>query len=135
MHEILVPFAAADLIDRIAILQVRLETNGNDIRYGSTARQKALLDRLASRVLPDDPDLQRMGRNLYDARYDLYIIEEDLRACDDRAEFGTAFIALTRAFLASRDALDAIKSEIDDHLCKPLLARHDLSAQKALRDT
>ena len=134
MNEILVPLAAADLIDRIVVLQLQIETAVHGQQDGRIIRQKKILDRLASRVLPDDPDLHRMQRNLYNARCDLLAIEEDLRACDERAEFGVPFVALTRAFLASRDALDHVMTELRDHLTKPLLLNEEYAGIHGSRD-
>ncbi|WP_106746716.1 hypothetical protein [Yoonia maritima] len=125
MNEILVPLAAADLIDRIALLQLQIDNGAGECTNGAAVRQKNLLDRLAHRVLPDDVELHRMRLHLYEARCDLYAIEEDLRACDERAEFGVPFVALTRAFLASRDALEDAKAELRDHLSKPLLINEE----------
>jgi hypothetical protein len=123
MNDILVPLAAADLIDRIVVLQLRIETGMNDRQHAVTARQKALLDRLADRILPRDDELGRIWGRLYTARRDLYVLEEDLRACDERGEFGVPFVALTRALLAARDTLDVVRSEIDAHLGAPLLPK------------
>ena len=133
MNEILVPLAAADLIDRIVVLQLRLETTVTDHQHATTARQKALLDRLADRILPHDPELRRIWGRLYETRRDLYTLEEDLRACDERGEFGLPFVTLTRALLAARDTLDLVRSEIDLHLGAPLLANAgNISAHNAL---
>ena len=121
MNEILVPLAAADLIDRIVVLQLRLEMTVPDQQHAATVRQKALLDRLADRILPHDPELRCIWGRLYASRRDLYTLEEDLRACDERGEFGVPFVALTRALLAARDTLDAVRSDIDAHLGAPLL--------------
>jgi hypothetical protein len=134
MNEILVPLAAADLIDRIVVLQLRLETGMNDQIHTVTARQKALLDRLADRILPRDAELCNIWGRLYAARRDLYVLEEDLRACDERGEFGVPFVALTRAFLAARDALDAVRCEIDAHLGAPLLAKGGYACAQEVLD-
>ncbi|SFR52006.1 hypothetical protein SAMN04488005_2497 [Yoonia tamlensis] len=134
MNEILVPLAAADLIDRIVVLQLRLETAAHDSDYGVTVRQKALLDRLAERILPQDVELQRLWGRLYAARCDLYVLEQDLRACDERGEFGVPFVALTRALLAARDTLDTVRSEIDAQLGAPLLVNDQLARAQEVLD-
>ncbi|WP_052700846.1 hypothetical protein [Loktanella sp. S4079] len=134
MNEILVPLAAADLIDRIVTLQLRIETSAIHAQDDPIMRQKNLLERLAHRVLPDDPEIRRIRRDLYEARCDLHAIEEDLRACDERADFGVAFIALTRALLASTDALEEVMTELRDHLTKPLLMNEEYAGLHGLRD-
>ncbi|MDO6591415.1 hypothetical protein DS901_09940 [Loktanella sp. D2R18] len=134
MNDILVPLAAADLLDRIVVLQLRLETGAHEQHHSVTARQKALLDRLADRILPRDDELGRIWGRLYAARRDLQALEEDLRACDERGEFGVPFVALTRAFLAARDALDAIRAEIDTHLGAPFVPKGSVLFEQEVAD-
>ncbi|MCG3269085.1 gluconate 2-dehydrogenase subunit 3 family protein [Yoonia sp. I 8.24] len=134
MNNILVPLAAADLIDRIVVLQLRLEIGVHDQHHAATARQKALLDRLADRILPRDDELGRIWGRLYTARRDLHTLEEDLRACDERGEFGVPFVALTRALLAARDGLDAIRAEIDAHLGAPFAPKGGVLCEQEVVD-
>ncbi len=134
MNNILVPLAAADLIDRIVVLQLKLETEVHDQHHAATARQKALLDRLADRILPRDDELGRIWGRLYTARRDLHALEEDLRACDERGEFGVPFVALTRALLAARDTLDAIRAEIDAHLGAPFVPKGGVLCEQEAAD-
>lgn len=108
MNEILVPLAAVDLIDRLAVLTLASE-NGGD---GSVLQQRDILRRTIDRVLPADDELCALRTGLYEAYADLETLRGDLRRCEDLSDFGPGFVALTRSYLEILNQRDQIKSDI-----------------------
>ncbi len=108
MNEILVPLAAVDLIDRLAVLTLASE-NGGD---GSVSQQRDILRRTIDRILPADDELCALRTDLYEAYADLETLRGDLRRCEDLSDFGPGFVALTRSYLEILDQRDQIKSDI-----------------------
>jgi hypothetical protein len=113
MNEILVPADPADLIDRIIVLQLRIDATDDPAERGDLRRKLALLSRLADRIMPPDDVLNDLTRQLKAARRDQTSLVVDLRACDARKDYGIAFVALSRALLAAMTSAEAARDGIN----------------------
>lgn len=116
MNDILVPVDPADLIDRIIVLQLRVEAVSDPQQRAAMLCQHDLLSRLAARILPADPLMTRLTAQLGTARSDLFHVVRDLRESDGRKDYGVAFIALSQSMLAALGAVDDAKAAINLHL-------------------
>lgn len=114
MHDILVPADPADLIDRIIVLQLRIETTDDPALKSDLTGKHAVLVRLADRIMPPDDELAGWMLQLGAARRDLLSLGRDLRACDRRHDYGIAFVALSQAMLAAMQAADDARDGIND---------------------
>lgn len=115
MNDILVPTNPAELIDQIIDLQLRIAAAGPR-QPSDLLRRREVLSRLAARIMPPDEELAQLTEHLVTARSDLFNLTQDLRACDARNDYGTAFVALSQSLLAAMAALDAAKAAINDHV-------------------
>lgn len=134
MNEVLVPISVGDLIDRMAVLDLQTTCAVDTVHQAALRSKKALLDRLAERVLPKDPTFCALRQDLHAVRVDLRAIEQDLRACEERSDFGTAFVALAQAFFVSQDVLDRIKSDINDCVVHFEMSQNATQTFSQLRD-
>lgn len=127
MKDILVPATPADLISQIIDLQVQIDSAIDSGQRHALLRKQAMLRRLAGRVLPSDDRLGQLTLHLAAARRDIHALTADLRACDDRKDYGVGFIALTQALLAAQTAAHHAFAAINAHLAPtaPLAMRSD----------
>ena len=113
MNEILVPTGLADLVDQMIILQGKTDAATDPVNRRILAQRLNLMQRIASRVLPQDPSFDDLRRAVVAARRDLMQLEADLCASEVRSDFGVAFVALARAYLQAQHDLDACKLALD----------------------
>ncbi|SEW41437.1 hypothetical protein SAMN04488515_2829 [Cognatiyoonia koreensis] len=113
MKEILVPTAPGELIDKLTILRLKSEKITDDAKLANVRHEQAVLQRIADAALPDIDALAALADQLYDINADLWVIEDDIRACEARGDFGAGFIGLARAVYVTNDERARIKKEIN----------------------
>lgn len=128
MKEILVPTAPGELIDKLTILQLKSEKITDPEKLKNVRHEQTTLQKTADDALPQSAELQALWGRLYDVNADLWVIEDDIRACEARGDFGAGFIGLARAVYVTNDQRAAIKKEIN------ILLGSDLIEEKSYYD-
>ncbi|MCW2236353.1 tetratricopeptide repeat protein [Azospirillum canadense] len=96
---ITVAVGPGELLDRITTLELRLaDTDDAAIRHSLEA-DLAALERSAACHLPATTDLRALRAQLAGLNAELAAIEEALRECEERQDFGPRFVGLARAGL------------------------------------
>lgn len=113
MTEILVPTSPGELIDKLTILQLKAEQITDAAKLVNVHHEQQVLSRIADAALPQSADLLALWQDLYRINGDLWVIEDDIRVCEARSDFGPAFIALARAVYVTNDERAAIKKRIN----------------------
>ncbi len=116
MSEILVPVSFGELLDKIAILQIKSERISD---AGKLANVRKELEALTStwmahpaaqdNVLELRAALKAVNERLWD-------IEDDIRQCERRQDFGAEFVRLARAVYFENDDRARIKKDINQAL-------------------
>jgi hypothetical protein len=114
MKTILLEVGAGELLDRFSILEIKArraqsEPQGSRIRreLGDVRRAVEGAGLLAS-------DFESVLTELRDVNSALWEIEDDIRDCDTRHDFGARFIDLARAVYTTNDRRSRLKRQIDD---------------------
>jgi len=106
MHDIRIPVSIGELIDKITILEIKLEQLQGEA-LGHVERELGLLrDVLAATGLTIDPEL---WRDLAAINRALWRIEDDIRELERLGSFGDAFIGLARSVYRSNDRRAQLK--------------------------
>ncbi|MBI1417271.1 MAG: hypothetical protein GC146_08625 [Limimaricola sp.] len=113
MTEILLPTAPGELIDKLTILRLKAERMTDEAKLRHVRHEMAALQNVADRALPALPALAPLWEDLYRINAALWQIEDDIRACEARQDFGPAFVRLARAVYQTNDRRAAIKREIN----------------------
>lgn len=121
MNDILVPTSPGELIDKLTILRIKSEEITDPAKLANVRREFEMLSRTADHALPDDIHLRHLSEELYRINRDLWAIEDDIRACEARGDFGPAFIALARAVYVTNDERARVKKDINQHLGSALV--------------
>ena len=113
MSEILVPVSFGELLDKIAILQIKSERIADPAKLANVRRELDALNATwgahpASRV--EIGDLLDALRKVNEALWD---IEDDIRDKERAREFDQEFIRLARAVYVTNDERARVKKEIN----------------------
>ena len=129
MDVILVPTAPGELIDKLTILRLKGEKITDTAKLVNVRHEQKVLSQIAERTLPDSDALKQLWDQLYKINGELWVIEDDIRACEARNDFGPGFIALARAVYVTNDQRAAVKKEIN------LLLGSDIVEEKSYHPT
>ena len=113
MQDILVPTAPGELIDKLTILRLKVEKIKDTVKLANVRHEQAALQATADAALPDSVELAALWDQLYQINAALWVIEDDIRACEARADFGPDFIRLARAVYVTNDQRAAVKKQIN----------------------
>ena len=113
MSEILVPVSFGELLDKIAILQIKSERMSDAAKLANVRKE---LDALAAIWLEHPAagrDIVNLRAELKSVNARLWDIEDDIRRCEQRQDFGAEFVRLARAVYFENDERAAIKKQIN----------------------
>jgi hypothetical protein len=108
--DILVPISVGELMDKITILEIKFERIKNPSQLENIARELSALRAVRvgeiAKLDTLSADLKRVNAKLWD-------VEDDIRECEARGDFGDAFIELARAVYRLNDDRARIKKAIN----------------------
>ena len=110
---ILIEVGAGELIDKITILQIKLERIHDSKKRENIAYELEVLSRARQAHVPDSHALQELEAQLKTVNESLWVIEDDIRACEAAKDFGARFIELARAVYITNDKRAALKKDIN----------------------
>jgi hypothetical protein len=113
MSEILCPVSFGELLDKIAILQIKSERMSDPAKVANVRKELEALSTTwlghpaAQQQIPElRADLKAVNERLWE-------IEDDIRACEQKQDFGAEFIRLARAVYFENDERARIKKSIN----------------------
>lgn len=130
MTYVLVPTAPAELIDKLTILRLKTENISDPAKLANVRHEKAVLEKIAHEAIAPSDALTGLWNELYRINGDLWAIEDDLRACEARGDFGAGFIGLARAVYVTNDDRARVKKAINLLLGSDLIEEKSYTAYK-----
>jgi uncharacterized protein YukE len=120
MSEILVPVSYGELLDKIAILQIKSERMGNPAKLANVRRELSALEKTwmahPGAAGESVDTLARLRAELKAVNERLWEIEDDIRRKEKAQAFDDEFIRLARAVYFENDTRARIKKEINTTL-------------------
>jgi hypothetical protein len=110
---ILAPISAGELVDKITILRVKAERIGDPTKRANVVIELSLLEAIAADALPVSAALAVMTSRLAEVNAALWDIEDAIRDCERRQDFGAEFVRLARAVYFENDRRAAMKRAIN----------------------
>lgn len=111
--KLVVEIAAGELVDKITILEIKLENIADEAKRRNVAREYEVLSAVFDREIAQSDALTRLRAALRAVNAALWRIEDDIRAQERAGTFGPEFIALARAVYHTNDKRAALKREIN----------------------
>ena len=115
MNKILVEISVGELLDKISILEIKIEKikDLEKLKFIND-EYNVLKDQLNKNVKYDDK-LDKLFRSLKKINAKLWVIEDDKRLCEKNSDFGEKFTKLSRDVHFLNDDRAKIKLEINNH--------------------
>ena len=114
--QILVEIAPGELIDKITILEIKVERIADADKRANVLDELATLGDSRAAAIPRDGEIDRLAVELKAVNEALWDIEDDIRACDSDGDFGPRFVELARAVYRTNDRRAELKRALNLHL-------------------
>ncbi len=108
-----IPGAIGELLDKIAILEIKARRIVDADKLANVRRELALLTEKRDTLGIDAAGLAPLEAELAAVNAKLWEIEDEIRLCEKAGDFGARFVALARAVYVTNDRRAAIKRDIN----------------------
>jgi Family of unknown function (DUF6165) len=108
----LVPVPLGELVDKITILEIKSERIVDRDKLLNVHRELGLLVAALTRIPALPPQVDKLKAELRAINEALWEIEDRIRDCERRKDFGAVFIALARNVYLSNDRRGAVKRRL-----------------------
>lgn len=113
MSEILAPVSFGELLDKIAILQIKSERISDPDKLTNVRNELSALDRTWLAHPAASNDIAKLRAELKAVNERLWVIEDDIRLKEKAQAFDEEFIRLARSVYFENDVRARIKKEIN----------------------
>jgi hypothetical protein len=113
MSEILVPVSYGELLDKIAILQIKSERMTDSAKLENVRRELSALEAIWMAHPAAGGDVVGLRAQLKAVNERLWVIEDDIRLKEKAQSFDDAFVQLARSVYIENDTRARIKKDIN----------------------
>ena len=117
---ILVEISPAELIDKLTILEIKLELIEEEGKRANVKREYSLLISAYQATIVETEPLRELTSTLKRINRELWDIEDNIRAEERAKSFGDRFIELARSVYRTNDRRAAVKRQINAMLNSPI---------------
>ena len=111
--KILSEISAGELLDKISILEIKLEKIKNKTDQEEINKEYKILKEVQNSSIEVTEKLKTFFKKIKEVNQNLWDIEDKLRFCEKNKDFGKNFIELAREVYFNNDKRSKIKSEIN----------------------
>ena len=111
--KILTEISAGELLDKISILEIKLENIKDKEKLVEINKEHGSLLETRKSNIEITENLQKLINQLSEINLKLWNIEEEKRMCEKKSDFGSKFIQLARDVYLNNDKRAKIKSDIN----------------------
>lgn len=119
---------AGELIDKITILEIKSDQITDEAKLVNIRHELSVLNKTRDEQMQGSEDLSRLTAELKEINKKIWDIEDDIRECESRKDFGEQFIKLARGVYHTNDKRAAVKKQIN------LLAGSQIIEEKSYTD-
>lgn len=110
---ITIEIAPAELLDKMSILEIKSERIRDPEKLTNVRYELDLLKGIISDRYSEDTAMAALIRDLKAVNEKLWDIEDEIRDCESRKDFGETFVQLARSVYLTNDRRAKIKREIN----------------------
>ena len=111
--EILSEISAGELLDKISILEIKLEKIEDKNNREEIKKEYKILKEIQNSSIKFDDKIKELFNSIKVINIRLWNVEDELRVCEKNKDFGKNFIDLAREVYFNNDKRSKIKSEIN----------------------
>ena len=115
MNKILVEVSIGELLDKISILEIKLDKIKDSENLKFISNEHSILKKQLDNNVKSDDKLNNLYQSLKEINAKLWVIEDDKRQCEKDKDFGKQFIKLSRDVHFLNDERAKIKLDINNH--------------------
>ena len=113
---ILIEISPGELIDKLTILEIKLDNISDPAKLSNVKREHDSLKTSYCRNITETPEIARLAADLKSVNSELWKLEDDIRCHERDSSFGETFVRLARSVYRTNDRRAAIKRRINDLL-------------------
>jgi len=114
--KILSEISAGELLDKISILEIKLEKVKDKIGQEEIRKEYKILKEIQNSSIKLENKIKDLFKSIKEVNLNLWEVEDNLRICEKNKDFGKKFIELAREVYFNNDKRAKIKSEINELL-------------------
>ncbi len=126
--EVSVEVSPGELIDKITILEIKLERIEGKDKLKNVKLEWETLTRARDEAIEATPELEKLTAALKESNERLWEIEDDIRDCERDKDFGDRFVELARGVYVNNDQRSRLKREINELLGSRLIEEKSYAA-------
>ena len=115
MNKILVEVSIGELLDKISILEIKLDKIKDSENLKFISNEHSILKKQLDNNVKSDEKLVKFFQSLKEINEKLWVIEDEKRQCEKDKDFGEQFIKLSRDVHFLNDERAKIKLDINNH--------------------
>ncbi len=116
MDKILTEISAGELLDKISILEIKIEKIKNPELKKQAKKEFEILNSNKEKSIKMTPDIEKLYLKLKETNLKLWKIEDEIRACESNSDFKENFVTLARSVYFNNDTRSSLKLSINQKL-------------------
>ena len=113
--KILAEISAGELIDKITILEIKLDKISDKVKTNDVSKELNSLQETMQKHFPDQTEISNYMRSLKEINLRLWDIEDAKRLAEKNSDFGEKFIKLAREVYKFNDERAKVKLQINEN--------------------
>ena len=113
MRKILIEISAGELLDKLSILEIKLNKIKNPSLLREIKKEYDTLNKTKNNNINSSNEIDILYKNLKEINEKLWKIENEKRLCEKNSDFNDKFIQLARDVYIANDIRSKIKLEIN----------------------
>ena len=113
MKKILTEISAGELLDKISILEIKLNKIKDHILLNEIKKEYEILNETKNKNINFSEKIDVLYKNLKETNKKLWEIENKIRLCEKNSDFKEKFIQISRDIYFANDRRSKIKLEIN----------------------
>ena len=114
--KILSEISAGELLDKISILEIKLDKIKDKISLDEIAKEYKLLKNTQNLNIEKNEKIEELSNEIKEVNLALWDTEDKIRICEKNKDFGKKFIELARLVYITNDQRSKTKSKINELL-------------------
>ena len=113
MSKILTEISSGELLDKISILEIKLDKIKDPPLFNKVKKEYGILTETKSKNIKYSKEIDVIYKELKQVNEKLWNIEDDIRLCEKNTDFKDKFIQLAREVYLNNDKRSVLKSKIN----------------------
>ena len=113
MSKILTEISAGEFLDKLSILEIKLNKIKDLISLNEVKKEYEILNETKNKNINFSKEIEILYKDLKETNEKLWKIEDEIRLCEKNSDFKDKFIQLSRDVYFTNDKRSKTKSEIN----------------------